>query len=132
MPAGVWSALATANARPSPPAALDVLLLTEEPYVPWELAVLEKRFDTTAPPFLGAQTNVGRWVLHADTTPTDPPRRVDATKMAVVWGVYHSATLARLEAAEEEAKEIQELYGAASIDARAGPGLRPAVRRPAG
>ncbi len=120
MPAGVWSALATASAAVAP-RALDVLLLTEEPYVPWELAVLEKRFDTTAPPFLGAQTNIGRWVLHGGATPTDPPRRVDAAKMAVVWGIYHSATLARLEAAEEEAKEIQQLYGAESIDARPDP-----------
>jgi hypothetical protein len=38
--------------------------------------------------------------------------------MAVVWGVYTSATLQRLEAAEEEAKIIQDRYHAASIDAQ--------------
>jgi hypothetical protein len=41
--------------------------------------------------------------------------------MAVVWGAYHSATLPPLAAAEAEAKKIQKLYGATSIDARPDP-----------
>ena len=77
----------------------------------------------TAPHFLGAQANIGRWILDEGATPTDPPRQVHASSMAVVWGVYSSPTLERLEAAEEEARIIQDLYKAASIDARAGPRL---------
>ncbi len=117
MPLTVRNALAAANVAVAP-RPLDVLLLTEEPYVPWELAWIAHPFDPMAPPYLGAQANVGRWVLDGGATPTDPPRRVDAATMAVVWGVYHSASLPPLEAAEEEAKRIQKLYGATSIDAR--------------
>ena len=121
-PAEVRTALKTANAAVAP-RPLDILLLTEEPYVPWELAWIDQPFDKTAPPYLGAQANVGRWVLDGGATPTDPPRQVDAATMAVVWGVYHSASLPPLAAAEAEAKKIQKLYGATSIDA-AGPRLR--------
>jgi hypothetical protein len=117
MPPAVRAAIKAANAAVTP-RPLDVLLLTEEPYVPWELAWVDEPFDPAAPNYLGAQANVGRWILDEGTTPTDPPRQVDASTMAVVWGVYTSATLQRLEAAEEEAKIIQDRYHAASIDAQ--------------
>ena len=120
IPQTVRTALETANAAVAP-RPLDVLLLTEEAYVPWELAWIAHPFDKTAPPYLGAQANVGRWVLDGGATPTDPPRQVDAATMAVVWGVYHSASLPPLAAAEAEAKKIQKLYGATSIDARPDP-----------
>jgi hypothetical protein len=120
IPQTVRTALETANAAVAP-RPLDVLLLTEEAYVPWELAWIAHPFDKTAPPYLGAQANVGRWVLDGGATPTDPPRQVDAATMAVVWGVYHSASLPPLAAAEAEAKKIQKLYGASSIDARPDP-----------
>jgi len=123
IPSSIWIALASANAAVAP-RPLDVLLLTAEPYVPWELAVLEKRFDMSAPPFLGAQTNIGRWPLEGRSTPIDPPRRVDVESIAVVWGLYESSTFARLVGAEAEAKQIQELYGATSIDARPDPVFR--------
>jgi hypothetical protein len=116
MPREVRSALAAANAAVAP-RPLDVLLLTQEPYVPWELAWVDEPFDPAAPHYLGAQANIGRWVLDDDIRP-DPPRRVDASAMAVVWGVYQSAGLGRLVAAEEEAAQIQARYHAVSVDAR--------------
>ena len=91
--------------------------MTQEPFVPWELAYLEPPLDTKAPFFLGAQANVGRWILDPDK-PTDPPRAVKASSMAVVWGVYTSAALPRLLAAEEEAQLLQTTYKATSIDAQ--------------
>jgi CHAT domain-containing protein len=117
IPVAVRTALNAANAAVAP-RPLDILLLTEEPYVPWELAWVDEPFDPTAPRYLGAQANIGRWVLDGGATPTDPPRSVLATTMAVVSGVYKSAGLPRLLAAEEEAKQIQERYLAAPIDAQ--------------
>ena len=117
MPLDVRAAIRAANAAVAP-RPLDILLLTEEAYMPWELAWVDEPFDAAAPHFLGAQANIGRWILDEGTTPTDPPRQVDASSMAVVWGVYSSPTLERLEAAEEEARIIQDLYKAASIDAQ--------------
>jgi hypothetical protein len=117
MPTPVRSALNAANAAVAP-RTLDVLLLTEEPFIPWELAWIDEPFDKTAPPYLGAQTNIGRWVLEPGSTPTDPPRKLDAATIAVVWGVYNSSGLRRLKAAEDEAKQIQDQYQAMSIDAR--------------
>ncbi len=117
MPSEVRAAIKAANAAVAP-RPLDILLLTEEAYVPWELAWVDEPFDPAAPHYLGAQANVGRWILDEGTTPTDPPRQVHASSMAVVWGVYTSPTLERLEAAEEEARIIQDRYKAASIDAQ--------------
>ncbi len=117
MPVAVRAAIAAANAAVTP-RPLDILLLTEEAYIPWELAWVDEPFDPAAPHYLGAQANVGRWILDEGTTPTDPPRQVHASSMAVVWGVYTSPTLERLEAAEEEARIIQDRYKAASIDAQ--------------
>jgi hypothetical protein len=98
---------------------LDVLLLTAEPYIPWELAWQADRFDPEAPNFLGAQVNIGRWILDpAGVAPTDPPRQVNASTMAVVSGIYNSPGLQRLLAAEEEAKIIKKTYHAQAIDAQ--------------
>jgi hypothetical protein len=117
MPTPVRAALKAAN-KAVAPRTLDILLLTEEPFIPWELAWIDEPFDKTAPPYLGAQANIGRWVLEPDSTPTDPPRTLDAATIAVVWGVYKSSGLRRLKAAEDEAKQIQDQYQAVSIDAR--------------
>ncbi len=98
---------------------LDVLLLTAEPYIPWELAWQADQFDPEAPNFLGAQVNIGRWILDpAGVAPTDPPRQVNASTMAVVSGIYNSPGLQRLLAAEEEAKIIKKTYHAQAIDAQ--------------
>lgn len=119
MPKAVREALATA-AKAVGPEKLLILLLTDEPYVPWELATLDEPFDPAAPNYLGAQANVGRWILE-DGEPTDAPRRVSASSMAVVWGVYQSPTLPRLEAAEQEAELLRTHYRAASVDAQPDP-----------
>jgi hypothetical protein len=39
-----------------------LLLLTNEQYVPWELAYLDKPLDPNAPRFLASQTHMGRWL----------------------------------------------------------------------
>ena len=47
---------------PAPPT---VMLATQDPYIPWELAVLEPPIGTAGgrSPFLGAQAAIGRWPL---------------------------------------------------------------------
>ena len=59
-----------------------VLLLSQEPYVPWELAAVEPALDPHAPAgapvFLAAQADVGRWVFGQRRPALPPPVEVDA------------------------------------------------------
>ena len=112
VPTAVQEALSIAAAAVAPD-RLQVLILTEEPFIPWELAALDTPFDPDAPNFLGAQANVGRWILDPEH-PTDPPRAKTVSSMAVVWGVYTN-TLNRLLAAEQEAALLQKQYKAKSV-----------------
>lgn len=96
------------------PERLQILILTDEPFVPWELAWLDPPLDPALPAYLGAQANVARWILNPKT-PTDPRRAVKAGAMAVVSGVF--TDMARLEAAEEEARQLGILYQARQVNA---------------
>ena len=60
--------------------AARVLLLSEEPYVPWELATVEPALDASAPPFLSAQADVGRWSFGQRRPSLPPPIEVDARR----------------------------------------------------
>ena len=94
-----------------------VLLLSEEPFIPWELAVMPEPLDDDEPPFLGAQVDVGRWVLGRRRPPLPPPASTNVQDVAVVSGVYDEAVW-RLAEAEAEAAELQSTYGAVAVDAR--------------
>lgn len=93
-----------------------VLLLSEEPYVPWELAVVDPPIVADAPQFLGAQVDVGRWVLGQRRPPLPPPPEVDVADVVVVAGEYPSVQW-RLLDAEEEAAEIARRWSAIPVDA---------------
>ena len=95
-----------------------VLLLAQEPYVPWELATVEPALDANAPPFLAAQADVGRWVFGQRRPALPPPVEVDAHDIAVVCGVYPDTTW-RLVDAEEEADTIVHEWKATSVNAAA-------------
>ncbi len=60
IPDKFFEVLETVHAAIKRPPTL--LLLTNETYVPWELAYLHTPLDPSAPPFLAAQTVMGRWV----------------------------------------------------------------------
>jgi hypothetical protein len=122
-PPEFWQALrtvdgllkATGQRRP-----LNVLLLTAEPHVPWELALLEdnEKFIADAPPLLGCQVNMGRWPLgHSDL----PPRaHIDVHHMAAVVGDYAARSgWRKLQQAMEEGAQLVQRYQAAQLAADA-------------
>lgn len=104
----------------------DVLILSAEPYVPWELARMEEPLiDPTAPPFLAAQANLGRWVLpkreraagSRQRPQQPPPMEVEVSAVAVVTGVYDRPKWSRLKEAEAEAEELGRRFKAAQVNA---------------
>jgi hypothetical protein len=94
-----------------------VLILSEEPYVPWELAEVPAVFDPEAAPILGAQAQVGRWILNARNRPPMPPRHrsLKTAPMVAVSARYRSRTWPRLPYAEAEVAAL-ERGGAKLID----------------
>ena len=116
VPEEFWAALdAVAQQLPGRPPA--VLFLSEEPYVPWELAVVDPPLDASLPPFLSAQASVGRWVLGHRRPKLPPPIDVQVEAVAVVWGVYDRQEW-RLVEAEDEAAKLRETFGATSVVAQ--------------
>jgi outer membrane biosynthesis protein TonB len=118
LPDAFWDVLrATANKTGGQPPT--VLLLSEEPFIPWELAVVEPALDGTRPPFLSAQAVVGRWVLGHKLPPLPPPSEARVDQMAVIVGVYNRPGWSRLIQAEDEAQRLSQSYGAIAVNAAA-------------
>lgn len=116
MPADVRATIAevTACVAGSTPA---VLIATQDPYLPWELAVLDPdlQFEHPAePPFLGARMAIGRWPLTGRTPPPKPPTAVQVKDRAVVSGTYLNVQgIQRLESAEAEATDLLHAWAGA-------------------
>jgi hypothetical protein len=115
VPEAFWEALRSVAARVAPRHPT-VLILSAEPYVPWELAVVDPPIVPDTPPFLSAQAVVGRWVLGRRRPQLPPPTERKVDSMAVVSGVYGGGWV-RLPEAEEEAAELRRSYGAAEVQA---------------
>jgi hypothetical protein len=122
IPDGVWDAIrAVAGKTGEPPT---ILLVSEEPYVPWELAKVDPPLlaGSQLPPFLAAQARIGRWVqatvqTGGRTRPSpNPPGRKDVASLRVVWGNYARTSWANLTHAKQEAKDLATRYGAQSIE----------------
>lgn len=108
MPPAVWNALREIGTR-NPGKPPSVLILSDEPYIPWELAEMPQPLAAAIPPFLAAQASVGRWVLPKNGRPSvPPPLHVEVTSTAVISGVYPGRW--RLKVAEEEARQLAQQY----------------------
>jgi len=117
MPDEFWDLLKAVSARVSE-RPLTILLLSQEPYVPWELALVDPPIDPHAPPFLGAQAAVGRWVLGHRKPKMPPPREVQVRSSGVVWGVYsQDSGWERLKQAEKEGAKLQVQLKATHVNA---------------
>jgi hypothetical protein len=116
VPHEMWAALQTVVDAISPRRPT-VLLLSEEAYVPWELASMPAPIDASVIGFLGAQVTIGRWVLAADRPHLPPPRLVHVDEMIVVSGRYEQPGWSRLEHAEAEAAALVARYHGIEVDA---------------
>ena len=116
VPAEMWTALSTVTSAVAPRRPT-VLLLSEEAYVPWELATMPVPIEPTTLAFLGAQVTIGRWVLATERPPMPPPRLVHVNGMIVVSGRYEMPGWSRLEHAEAEAATLVKRYHAVEVDA---------------
>jgi CHAT domain len=92
LPVEIRAAVRAAVAKGTAGAPARILLFSEEPYVPWELAVDPEGWpsdaETTAP-FLGAHAAIGRWFL--GEVPPPKPRPVpsmDVREKALVSAHY--------------------------------------------
>jgi hypothetical protein len=138
MPAELWSMLETVWARARQDGRTPTLLLvSSDPYVPWELASVESEFitdqgllDAKRPPFLAAQLCMGRWIHRREGSrarwPLLPPSsQVDVAQMVVVVGDYLALNGQRpLPKALEEGRKLQALHRAVRLTATAGDVVR--------
>ncbi len=92
-----------------------VLLLSREPDVPWELALLEEPLDPAAPPFLASQVTLGRWML-TPRRPAEPPASASADRMVVIGGLYMNK--GPLPEARKEVRTLKERWSAAEVRPR--------------
>ncbi|MDX1622311.1 MAG: CHAT domain-containing protein, partial [Nitriliruptorales bacterium] len=92
----------------------DVLLLTDDWMVPWELLMVD--LDPDRPQFLGAQVNLGRWPLeHLDKLAGTP---LGLEGLGIMIGYYKDARgVAPLQRAEEEGAVLVETYEARAVNA---------------
>jgi len=118
-----WTRAADAGEQPQ------LLLTTNEPYVPWELAWLDQHFvDPALLPagadggWLGEFWSVGRWVTPTptprggDRPPQPPSTKIDVHRMVVAVGDYASDTrLRELPEATAEGNDLALTYDALRI-----------------
>jgi hypothetical protein len=116
IPPEIWDALRRARASVTDH-PLAILLLSDEPYVPWELAIPAKGLAPDEPAtFLGAVTNVGRWLLGEPPPAAYPQRTVRARSFGVVQGTYRGPDFEKLPGAGREIATLRRLYKATRIE----------------
>jgi hypothetical protein len=110
----VWEATAAEAGDAADRRIPDVLLLTDEWAVPWELMSIS--LDDSRPPFLGAQVNLGRWPNKKREGLTSGALGVH--RLGVMVGHYQDARgVQPLPRAEEEGRSLEERYDARMVNA---------------
>lgn len=121
----VWSIAGAEGRAPS------LMVVSSDPYVPWELASTEDDYvdpalvDQSRPSLLGAQVRMGRWLPAGPSSPrgvrrptVPPPERVGVARMAVVVGDYAASSGFRpLPLAKEEGAALLDRYPSISLQA---------------
>jgi hypothetical protein len=105
-----------------------LLLVSEDPYIPWELAFIEEPYvrpELIYPdrsPFLGAQLKVGRWLPPGPTLPAGsrhprlpPETAVNIARMALVVGNYTG--IHSLPEAIQEGNDLKNICPAIQLNA---------------
>jgi hypothetical protein len=86
-------------------------LNSAEPYVPWELALVDPPLDPARPRYLSAQVAMGRWILGDSAVAAPPREEVKVKAMGVMAGMYSVTTgLRPLPEALAEAKALTTSY----------------------
>jgi len=119
IPPAFWDALRTIAATLVPHEGPPCLLIdSAEEFVPWELALMDRPLDD-GPPYLGAQTSLGRWLYsQSGLIPASPPSSISVKDVAVLAPDYDESTdLPRLPAAMAEARHMVDAYGAIAVEA---------------
>lgn len=112
LPSEFWQMLRAVHAAVGNSRAITLQLNSADPYVPWELALVDPPLDPSRVPVLAAQVSMGRWIL-GDAAVAAPPRAsLQVRSFAVMAGMYMAATsgLKKLPKAEEEVTELETVY----------------------
>jgi hypothetical protein len=105
--AALWN-LTTSNAR-------TLLIVSQEPFIPWELMIPTKRFrdrHLEEQPPLGVRFAIGRWVLD-DEEYYSPPANIKVNGSYVIAPIYVGSQA--LDAAHDEAKFVCDNFAGTAI-----------------
>ena len=110
LPPDCWRVIrAVAAQLPHRPVTLQ--LNSAEPYVPWELALVDPPLDPARPSYLSAQVVMGRWILGDSAVTAPPTRSLTVRAMAVMAGMYNvTSGLRALPQAQAEALALTQTY----------------------
>ncbi len=99
--------------------APSILIWTDEPYIPWELAYSNKfSIDSNAPDFLGTQAILGRWWLHQRVV-TPPPTGLTVGRLTAIAADYpFTSPVKPLEEAIKEKEFLRDHFKATIVEAK--------------
>lgn len=112
LPPEFFELLRAVHAKVGASRPVTLQLNSADPYVPWELALVDPPLDVDRVPLLSAQVSMGRWILGSAKVAAPPRTTVPVRSFAVMAGMYMAATsgLKKLPMAEAEVAELEANY----------------------